>query len=72
VKVLFVERDVEYIDPMNIQLLSALAKQRGHSTFLTILSADTSTPTCGGSSRTWSPSAPRPGSTRPTSAPTSG
>jgi len=40
VKVLFVERDVEYIDPMNIQLLSALAKQRGHSTFLTILSAD--------------------------------
>ena len=39
-KVLFVERDVEYIDPMNIQLLSALAKQRGHSTFLTILSAD--------------------------------
>ena len=39
-KVLFVERDVEYIDPMNIQLLSALAKQRGHSTFLSILSAD--------------------------------
>jgi len=38
--VLFVERDVEYIDPMNIQLLSALAKQRGHSTFLSILSAD--------------------------------
>src|SRR5881392_1278998 len=39
-KVLFVERDVEYIDPMNVQLLSALAKQRGHSTFLTILSHD--------------------------------
>jgi radical SAM superfamily enzyme YgiQ (UPF0313 family) len=39
-KVLFVERDVEYIDPMNVQLLSALAKQRGHSTFLTILSQD--------------------------------
>lgn len=39
-KVLFVERDVEYIDPMNIQLLSALAKQRGHATFLTILSHD--------------------------------
>ena len=39
-KILFVERDVEYIDPMNVQLLSALAKQRGHSTFLTILSAD--------------------------------
>jgi len=40
VKILFVERDVEYIDPMNVQLLSALAKQRGHSTFLTILSHD--------------------------------
>jgi len=26
VKILFVERDVEYIDPMNVQLLSALAK----------------------------------------------
>src|SRR2546428_4814872 len=39
-KVLFVERDVEYIDPMNIQLLSALAKQRGHSSFLTVLSDD--------------------------------
>lgn len=39
-KVLFVERDIEYIDPMNIMLLSALAKQRGHATFLTILSQD--------------------------------
>jgi len=39
-KILFVERDVEYIDPMNIQLLSALAKVRGHATFLTILSQD--------------------------------
>ena len=39
-KVLFVERDVEYIDPMNVQLLSALAKRRGHSTFVTILSHD--------------------------------
>lgn len=39
-KILFVERDVEYIDPMNIELLSALAKQRGHSTFLTILSQE--------------------------------
>jgi len=39
-KVLFVERDVEYIDPMNVQLLSALAKRRGHSTFFTILSED--------------------------------
>jgi radical SAM superfamily enzyme YgiQ (UPF0313 family) len=39
-KVLFVERDVEYIDPMNVMLLSALARQRGHQTFLTILSDD--------------------------------
>src|SRR5262249_28670718 len=39
-KILFVERDVEYIDPMNIQLLSALAKRRGHSTFLAVLSDD--------------------------------
>ena len=39
-KVLFVERDVEYIDPMNVMLLSALARQRGHATFLSILSQD--------------------------------
>jgi len=39
-KVLFVERDVEYIDPMNVMLLSALARQGGHATFLTLLSAD--------------------------------
>jgi anaerobic magnesium-protoporphyrin IX monomethyl ester cyclase len=39
-KVLFVERDVEYIDPMNVMLLSALARQRGHATFLSIMSAD--------------------------------
>ena len=39
-KVLFVERDIEYIDPMNVMLLSALARQDGHATFLTILSAD--------------------------------
>lgn len=39
-KVLFVERDIEYIDPMNVQLLSALARQRGHQTFLSVLSED--------------------------------
>jgi radical SAM superfamily enzyme YgiQ (UPF0313 family) len=39
-KILFVERDVEYIDPMNIMLLSALARQKGYSTFLSILSQD--------------------------------
>jgi len=38
--ILFVERDVEYIDPMNVMLLSALARQRRHATFLTVLSAD--------------------------------
>jgi radical SAM superfamily enzyme YgiQ (UPF0313 family) len=36
---LFVERDVEYIDPMNVMLLSALARQGGHATFLSVLSA---------------------------------
>jgi radical SAM superfamily enzyme YgiQ (UPF0313 family) len=39
-KILFVERDVEYIDPMNVMLLSALARQRGHATFLSVLSED--------------------------------
>lgn len=39
-KILFVERVVEYIDPMNIELLSALAKQLGHQTFLSIMSLD--------------------------------
>ena len=39
-KILFVERDVEYIDPMNIELLSALARRQGASTFLTILAVD--------------------------------
>lgn len=39
-RVLFVERDVEYIDPMNIELLSALVRQKGHSSYLSILSQD--------------------------------
>ena len=39
-KILFVERDVEYIDPMNVELLSALARRRGHATFLTVLAHD--------------------------------
>jgi len=37
-KILFVLKDVEYIDPMGIMLLSALAKERGHSTDLAVLS----------------------------------
>jgi len=40
VKILFVERDIEYIDPMNVMLLSALARRAGHATFLTVLSAN--------------------------------
>src|SRR3989344_3492598 len=39
-KVLLVKRIVEYIDPMEVQLLSALAKREGHSTFLTVLAQD--------------------------------
>lgn len=39
-KVLFVERVVEYIDPMNVELLSALAHREGHATFLSILQED--------------------------------
>ncbi|MBI5492183.1 MAG: B12-binding domain-containing radical SAM protein [Deltaproteobacteria bacterium] len=36
-KILFVIKDVEYIDPMGIMLLSALAKERGHSTHIAVL-----------------------------------
>jgi len=36
-KILFVIKDVEYIDPMGIMLLSALAKQKGHSTMAAVL-----------------------------------
>jgi radical SAM superfamily enzyme YgiQ (UPF0313 family) len=39
-KILFVSRIVEYIDPMNIELLSALARRAGHATFLSLLSED--------------------------------
>lgn len=37
-KILFIIKDVEYIDPMGIMLLSALAKERGHTTDLAVLS----------------------------------
>jgi len=37
-KVLFVLKSVEYIDPMGIMLLSSLAKQAGHHTYLHVLS----------------------------------
>lgn len=36
-KILFVIKDVEYIDPMGIMLLSALAKEKGHSTAVSVL-----------------------------------
>jgi radical SAM superfamily enzyme YgiQ (UPF0313 family) len=37
-KILFAIKDVEYIDPMGIMLLSALAKEKGHTTALNVLS----------------------------------
>lgn len=39
-KILFILKQVDYIDPMNIELLSALAKQEGYETFLSVLSND--------------------------------
>lgn len=39
-KILFVERIVEYIDPMNVELLSALARREHCSTFLAVLQTD--------------------------------
>ncbi|MEK6791999.1 MAG: radical SAM protein [Deltaproteobacteria bacterium] len=37
-KILFIIKDVEYIDPMGIMLLSALAKKKGHTTDVCVLS----------------------------------
>lgn len=36
-KILFIERIVEYIDPLHVELLSALARREGHTTFFAIL-----------------------------------
>ena len=36
-KILFIIKDIEYIDPMGIMLLSALAKENGHTTELCVL-----------------------------------
>ncbi|MBI5469569.1 MAG: B12-binding domain-containing radical SAM protein, partial [Deltaproteobacteria bacterium] len=36
-KILFVIKDLEYIDPMGIMLLSALAKEKGHRTGVSVL-----------------------------------
>ncbi len=40
-KVLFIIKDVEYIDPMGIMLLSSLAKEKGHETELCVLADGT-------------------------------
>ena len=37
-KILLVERSVEYIEPMHAELISALARVHGHTTYLTVLS----------------------------------
>lgn len=39
-KVLLVDRVVEFVDPLQIELLSALARAKGHATFLSILAQD--------------------------------
>jgi radical SAM superfamily enzyme YgiQ (UPF0313 family) len=39
-KILFVLRVIDYIDPMAVELLSALARRAGHSTFLSVLEQD--------------------------------
>src|SRR5258708_325921 len=36
-KILFILVKEDYIDPMNVELLSALAKREGHETFLNVL-----------------------------------
>jgi len=37
-KILFILKDIEYIDPMGVMLLSAMAKEKGHQTYLHVLS----------------------------------
>ncbi|MBF0275317.1 MAG: B12-binding domain-containing radical SAM protein, partial [Nitrospinae bacterium] len=39
-KILFVVKTIDFIDPMGMMLLSALAKQKGHKTYLTILARE--------------------------------
>ena len=36
-KILFIHKEEDPIDPMQIELLSALAKREGHDTYLNIL-----------------------------------
>lgn len=39
-RILFIVKDIEYIDPMGIMLLSALARRSGHETFLHVLAGE--------------------------------
>ncbi len=39
-KILLVERNVEYIEPMHAELISALARRLGHTTYLSVLVND--------------------------------
>ena len=39
-KILFIVKTIDFIDPQGIMLLSALAKEKGHNTFLGILSRE--------------------------------
>lgn len=42
-KILFALKDIEYIDPMGVMLLSAIAKSKGHKTCLAVLSTESIT-----------------------------
>ena len=42
-KILFVIKEEDPIDPMNVELLSAFAKREGHETFLNVLQHKTLT-----------------------------
>ncbi len=39
-KILFALKDIEYIDPMGVMLLSAIAKSKGHETGMAVLSSE--------------------------------
>ena len=39
-KILFIVKDIDFIDPVGIMLLSSLAKKDGHETYLGILNRE--------------------------------
>ncbi len=39
-KILFIVKDIDFIDPIGMMLLSALAKEKGHNTYLAILNRE--------------------------------